>query len=497
MLLTTKDVNTLYKLFRDLDKYIGIRVKKIKENSRNYLMKNGLDINEILSSRFIPGRIATEIKKQADLDFHIEGIIGDFVINLFLFNNNDVRASSEQSLSQFRSSEEDEFGSTFVLSRSRSVKSETTLSSYLTGSESYEEEETIGTETKGTESIGTLGGAKVGKRKQFKALNLQTFKTLQVSEGIYGEDIVNMLIDGLTFCLSCKTARRQYSVILYPSTRLKELPSVKRYEDEYIQEHNINSGMTIVNLNASKKSISAVVRREEMAKVFLHEIIHATLVDVNSFGYYSSDLVSLEQKIRKDLRISQATPLAIGEAATEALAEQVYLTLLSFRLPVALTGGDKRNMKAFTSYLYTLVAREIKFCRLQILKILYFYGFRTVNEFLRATKSSRSMPKLASPTNVFGYMFMRYGLLEMFMETVRKVIQRQEEESIYNMVKRDIQLVPRLYRESYKRLIKLLKDEGGSYIADVLRPLEDEFPDIYELSLRFLSCEGLSCWRGL
>jgi hypothetical protein len=518
MILTNADIVNLHKLYRDLTKYIGIRVKKIKENSGSYLMKQGLDINEILSSQFIPSRIASEIKRKADLDFHIEGQMGEYVISLYIFNQTQNRASTERSLSEYRSTESDRYGPSWTVSRPMGTSA--TLASYIdvSGASAAVSSAAVsgasgavssaavsgasGSVSSGSVSSaavsGTSGGAKVGKLKQTKNLTISAFKTLDVSDGLIGNDIINMLVDGLAFCLSSRTARHNYSFIIYPSDRLKELPSLRRYEDEFIQENNVNSGMTIVNMNAAKKSISAVVRREELGKVFLHELVHASLVDATAFGYFSSDLIELEQRVRKDLRISQATPLAIGESASEAFAQQLYFTMLSFRLPEIIS-GSRQSVEMTASFRYKLMTRELDFCRMQILKILYFYGFRKVGEFLKKTKSSRSMPKLATPTNIFGYFFIRYGLMRMFIENNygrNRGVYVPVETSVYDAVRAGPGLVRSWYREAYKHLLEMLASMRDEYVADAIRPLEAEFPDIYELSLRFTSCDGTACWRG-
>lgn len=476
MIYTDTDLIRLFTIYRDVEKYVGIRVKKIKSNSRDYLIKNGLDIDEILSSRYIPGRISNEMRRKTELDFHIEGTIGDYIINLFIFNRKEYRDTSSASLSSYKASEEDEYGSVYTISSSSKSSRFATSTT--------------------DSSIETRGGAgRVGKQKKVKNLNMKEFAKMEVSEGLYGSNIINMLTDGLAFVQSCRTPRHQYSVILYASPKPKEMPSVKRYQAEFIVEDDINSGMTIVNMNASKRAISAVVRLEEIGKVFIHELVHASLVDIKYFGYFSSDLMPLEEKIRKDLRISQATPLAIGEASTEVLAEQIYLCCLSFRIPSKLYSNvDAKQFPIDT--LRRLVEREVEFCELQILKILYFYGFRYVKDFLKKYKFDVNMPKLASPTNVFGYIFLRYGLLVKFMrETLDGFVGEPINPSIYQLVSEKRIKIKEYYQNGYKRLYFFLENLVEVDILSTVLDRERKFPYVGETSLRFLSCEDIECFR--
>jgi hypothetical protein len=152
-----------------------------------------------------------------------------------------------------------------------------------------------------------------------------------------------------------------------------------------LTQKEINSGLTSFGYMDTKTTI---YRKEEINKLIIHELIHYLDLD---FKYELEFNVSKYFNIKPD-------EFRIYESYTEINACIINCILCSYE-----TTG-KKNFNLFKKYLNY----EIKFNLFQTAKILVFYGFEDIYEFIKPYDGKY---KFKQNTSVFSYFFVKTALL--------------------------------------------------------------------------------------
>ncbi len=142
-------------------------------------------------------------------------------------------------------------------------------------------------------------------------------------------------------------------------------------------------------------------RKEEVAKVLIHELLHSLRYD-----YYSQNN-ELDSMIKKKFNINNH--ININESYTETLA--TILNCIYFTL---------ENNRSF-EYFIALLLNEIEHSNRQVKKILYHYSYHDIGELFR--KNSNKIFK--QNTSVFSYYILKNMLLNNVLEFVKFIIQNK------------------------------------------------------------------------
>jgi hypothetical protein len=124
-------------------------------------------------------------------------------------------------------------------------------------------------------------------------------------------------------------------------------------KDGLINEYNVNSGVTSYHIHSKSVNI-LIFRKEEVAKVLIHEIIHAMRLD-NGHTQFNGNVISAY--------FGASTQLNINESFTET-----YACLLNCALSSLIKNGGIRHFKQ-------LIQNEIDFSKRQAYKVLTSLGF--------------------------------------------------------------------------------------------------------------------------
>ena len=147
---------------------------------------------------------------------------------------------------------------------------------------------------------------------------------------------------------------------------------------------NINSGVTYINNNDYSKDFSIIFRKNESMQTVIHELIHNIGVDFNKQIPYHN--------ILNKINIHPKTKLVLNEAYTEAVTNIINVSINSV------------NLKQFI----TNINYEINFCVFQIAKILLFFNFKDIQDFI---KPYDNLNRFKQKTHVFSYYFVKTALL--------------------------------------------------------------------------------------
>jgi hypothetical protein len=147
-----------------------------------------------------------------------------------------------------------------------------------------------------------------------------------------------------------------------------------------LDQYNINSGVTSFAGSTNDLKI-LIFRREEVAKVLIHELLHALRMD-DAMQPLSSDTVSLH--------FGSTTSLNINESFTETYASLLNLVL-------ATLAQDKG-----ISYFRQLLRKESLFLKHQASKVLSSIGFNTNDGKLLLVKDYKET------TNIISYYILKY-----------------------------------------------------------------------------------------
>lgn len=146
----------------------------------------------------------------------------------------------------------------------------------------------------------------------------------------------------------------------------------------------INSGVTMFS-----DRTSSILRKEEYGKLILHELIHFLDIDFKRFNDYD---------FSKHFNINPNMEIRLFESYTELCACIVNTILCSYEY------NNRKNYNLFVKFL----CYEIKFSIFQIAKILLFFGFKDINDFV---KPYDGLNRFKQDTSVFSYFFIKGALL--------------------------------------------------------------------------------------
>lgn len=151
----------------------------------------------------------------------------------------------------------------------------------------------------------------------------------------------------------------------------------------------INSGVTTMSLLNNNDRNICIFRNEEYKKLIIHEIIHYLNLDFKNENYID---------FSKHFNISSNCELKLYESYTEICANIINCMLSSYEL------NNKKNHRLFKKFLNY----EIKFSLFQLAKILIFYKFDNIHDFVRPYDGNN---RFRQSTPVFSYFFVKCALL--------------------------------------------------------------------------------------
>lgn len=156
--------------------------------------------------------------------------------------------------------------------------------------------------------------------------------------------------------------------------------------DNYIGPKHVNSGSTDrVTIN--------IWRREELYKVFIHELIHFFEADIDDLNN------ELGKRIKSSFNIDDSSNVLPNEAYTEVLANILNCIIISCELYV-----EYHNICKMVEF---LLKCEIFFSLYQTAKIIKFFKFSSMTEFLQ----KNHYKKIVQKSSIFSYYIIKSALL--------------------------------------------------------------------------------------
>jgi len=157
--------------------------------------------------------------------------------------------------------------------------------------------------------------------------------------------------------------KNQYIPIhLFFSKETKKLPPNDNSSPvKFLGPREINSGLTLTSFLKTIPPTIVIFRKEEIEKVLLHELIHATKHDKN---LVNTDKIDIDVKCA--FNVPKSTMINFGETYTETTAlivNSLFNSLLQ-KIPIQ-----------------SILKNEIRFSILQCSKIMNFYGIKHMNTF--------------------------------------------------------------------------------------------------------------------
>lgn len=200
------------------------------------------------------------------------------------------------------------------------------------------------------------------------------------SKNIFQDNnIIYVLLFTLYYCSQVREQQDNaidLKIDIVLSKHKKELSRRKGNIDEY----NVNSGVTSFDSSLNEVKI-LIFRREEVAKVLIHELLHALQID-DKRHLANIDPISKY--------FGATSHLNINESFTE-----MYASLLNIALATLL---QKKQVTVFER----LVGKETQFLRKQAYKVLRCLGFRVQKGELINDKAYRET------TNIISYYVLKY-----------------------------------------------------------------------------------------
>ena len=179
---------------------------------------------------------------------------------------------------------------------------------------------------------------------------------------------------------------------------------------------NINSGYTTLN-NFNKNGNIFVFRKEEVEKVFIHELIHALNFDFREYPKeFKNELYNIFSIPKYN--IHKINNLLLGEAYVETWACIINCILVSY-----LTNENFNE----------LFKEEVKFSIFQFAKVLNFFNFSCLegceNSFINQEKT-----KFKQRTAVFSYYIIKCMLLYNFEDFLEMCIEGNDNLMIFKEI---------------------------------------------------------------
>ena len=266
--------------------------------------------------------------------------------------------------------------------------------------------------------ISEQGKAEIKKKLNF---NLKLEWNIGSIYGIYNiffkniDDILNFLdkikiLIKITYFIFDKLSNNKNNNKVICYFYLTDLKKTINWESkETIGINNVNTGMTSRSLikldQCNNDEYILLWRKEELIKVYIHELIHYFDIDTNN--YY--DIKKLTNKICVVNSI-QTIP---NEAYTDFLTIIINSIIFS-------TYSNNNNIEV-------IIKNEIKFSLFQAAKILYYYGFTKWEDF-NTTDCNNYFDQGSS---VFSYYIIKSILLYYFNDTISILKEMNNNETYY------------------------------------------------------------------
>lgn len=166
------------------------------------------------------------------------------------------------------------------------------------------------------------------------------------------------------------------------------LTNAKKKRPNYaiLGAREVNSGLTTISLIHRETTI---LRKEEYKKLIIHELIHYLDLDFKD---------SCTFDFSKHFNISPTISIKLYESYTEVCAVIINCILSSYEV------NNRKNKELFNKF----ICYEIKFSLFQIAKILLFYKFKNISDFI---KPYDGKDRFKQTTPVFSYFFVKSALL--------------------------------------------------------------------------------------
>ena len=164
--------------------------------------------------------------------------------------------------------------------------------------------------------------------------------------------------------------------------------------------NEVNSGVATIYYNGNNQTI-AIFREEECLKVLIHELLHSFNMDNKDYRN-----PNIEDKVD-----SVKDSLELNEAYVEFTA-CVYNSICIIL---------EENNYAFSQTTFELMMKnEINHSIKQVAKILKFYKYKNINEYIEPKKKQF---KLKADTNVATYYIIKLFILDKYKEYMNKPIE--------------------------------------------------------------------------
>lgn len=176
----------------------------------------------------------------------------------------------------------------------------------------------------------------------------------------------------------------------------------KRNTSKLLGPKEINSGSTYQSMNDSHV---CVWREEESPKLILHELVHYLDID------FRFDTKQFDSLISRYFNINPDTQKKLYEAYTETCACIINIFTCSLEC------CDNQHSYKYAKKMFNY---ELKYSLFQVAKILNFYSFKNINEFVKPYDSKN---KFKQSTSVFSYFFVKTALLfylDEFIDFIKK-----------------------------------------------------------------------------
>jgi hypothetical protein len=153
--------------------------------------------------------------------------------------------------------------------------------------------------------------------------------------------------------------------------------------------NDINSGVTTMSYFDKHDRDVSIFRIEEYKKLIIHELIH--YLDLDFKDTCTADF-------SKHFNISPTISIKLYESYTEVCANIINCILSSYEV------NNRKNKATFNKF----ICYEIKFSLFQIAKILLFYKFKNISDFI---KPYDGKDRFKQTTPVLSYFFIKSALL--------------------------------------------------------------------------------------
>lgn len=198
------------------------------------------------------------------------------------------------------------------------------------------------------------------QNKEFP-INIRIFFTKEIKN--FSENKINFIAKICSYMYNYKlTNNRKYNeeinIYLVPSSFKKKFPDKCSFDVE-----NINSGVTVTNLEDNNLSYILLWRTEEMIKVLIHELIHFLKLDFSvvtrqrNTKKYDNIIIS---SLNKNLKNYKINDLLLNESLTETMAIFFHSVFLSLHI----------NVKNHIKLISKILNLELYFSLIQCSKII-------------------------------------------------------------------------------------------------------------------------------